>query len=175
MVNPSTVIKAFYLQAVRFFLNCGYNYTSISWRRASLSSWWIPFIRHWLERGGGDSRYHSDLFSYPFRFVFSREWQVCWYLRSLQVLTWWARADCLRVSYRCSQWWMLMGIIPILSYLKLDGSALKRLVLSTDCAVRHQLYPQWSLVLWSHICHQRNIQMLPVNHQGEVLVKDRCS
>ena len=27
----------------------------------------------------------------------------------------------------------------------------------------------------SHTCHQRNTQMLPVNHQEEMLVKDKCS
>ena len=32
---------------VAFFLNCGYTYTSISWRRAFLSSWWVFFIRYW--------------------------------------------------------------------------------------------------------------------------------
>ena len=63
---------------------------------------------------------------------------------------------------------MLMGIIPNLGFLKLDSSGFMRLVLSTNCAVRRLLYPQ------CHICHQRNTQMLPANHQGEVLVKDRC-
>ena len=61
-----------------------------------------------------------------------------------------------------------MGIIPNLGFLKLDSSGFMRLVLSTNCAVRRLLYPQ------CHICHQRNTQMLPANHQGEVLVKDRC-
>ena len=54
-----------------------------------------------------------------------------------------------------------MDIIPNLGFLKLEISGFMRLVLSTNCAVRHLLYPQ------CHICHQRNTQMLPVNHQGE--------
>ena len=53
--------------------------------------------------------------------------------------------------------------------LKLHSSGCMILVLSTNCAVRHLLYPQ------CHICHQRNTQMVPGNHQGEVLVKDGCS
>ena len=53
--------------------------------------------------------------------------------------------------------------------LKLHSSGFMTLVLSTNCAVRHLLYPQ------CHICHQRNTQMVPGNHQGEVLVKDGCS
>ena len=61
-----------------------------------------------------------------------------------------------------------MGIILNLGFLKLDSSGFMRLVLSTKCAVRRLLYPQ------CHICHQRNTQMLPANHQGEGLVKDRC-
>ena len=64
---------------------------------------------------------------------------------------------------------MLMGIIPNLGFLKLDSSGFMRLVLSTNCAVGHLLYPQ------CHICHQTNTPMLPVNHQGEVLVKGGCS
>ena len=64
---------------------------------------------------------------------------------------------------------MLMGIIPIFGFLKLHSSGFMRLVLSTSCALRHLLYPQ------CHIFHQRNTQMLPVNHQGEVLVKGGCS
>ena len=35
---------------------------------------------------------------------------------------------------------MLMGIIPNLSFLKLESSGFMRLVLSTNCAVRHLLY-----------------------------------
>ena len=51
-----------------------------------------------------------------------------------------------------------MGIIPNLGYLKLDTSGLMKLVLSANCVVRHLLYPQWVLVLSSHICHQRSTQ-----------------
>ena len=49
---------------------------------------------------------------------------------------------------------MLMGIIPNLGFLKLDGSGFMRLVLSTNCAVRHLLYPQCHIDLY----HQRNTQ-----------------
>ena len=62
---------------------------------------------------------------------------------------------------------MLMGIIPNLGFLKLESSGFMRLVLSTNCAVRHLLYPQ------CHVCHQRNTQMLPVNHQGGSSSKGR--
>ena len=72
--------------------------------------------------------------------------------------------------YQCSQWWMLTSIIPDIGYLNLDSSRLMRLLLSASFALRHQLYSQWALVLWSHISHQRNTQMLLLNHQGEVLV-----
>ena len=49
---------------------------------------------------------------------------------------------------------MLMGIIPNLGFLKLEGSGFMRLVLSTNCAVRHLLYPQCHIDLY----HQRNTQ-----------------
>ena len=39
---------------VVFFHNCGYTYTSMSWRRAFLSSLWIFFIRHWEDMGEGE-------------------------------------------------------------------------------------------------------------------------
>ena len=49
---------------------------------------------------------------------------------------------------------MLMGIIPNLGFLKLEGTGFMRLVLSTNCAVRHLLYPQCHIDLY----HQRNTQ-----------------
>ena len=47
-----------------------------------------------------------------------------------------------------------MGIIPNLGFLKLEGTGFMRLVLSTNCAVRHLLYPQCHIDLY----HQRNTQ-----------------
>ena len=49
---------------------------------------------------------------------------------------------------------MLMGVIPNLGFLNLEDSGFMRLVLSTNCAVRHLLYPQCHIDLY----HQRNTQ-----------------
>ena len=54
-----------------------------------------------------------------------------------------------------------------LSYLKLDSSRLIRLLLSASFAVRHQLYPQWTLVLWeSHMSLKKHSNAAAQSSRG---------
>ena len=48
---------------------------------------------------------------------------------------------------------MLMGIIPNLGFLKLDTSGFMRLVLSTNCAVRHLIYSIYNVTYMSSKKH----------------------
>ena len=131
-----------------------------------------PLIGYEIGGGGGgggegDPWYHSDFFFITIQICLS--WRVAGLLIFVSPKPLHDGRGQVTLGYLLTLAWMLMVITPNLGFLKLHSSGFMRLVLSTSCASRHLLYPQ------CHIFHQRNTQMLPVNHQGEVLVKGGCS
>ena len=82
-------------------------------------------------------------------------WQVYWYLCPLSP-NMMGEGSSPQGTFRWSQWSMLMGIIPNLGFLKLPSSGVMGLVLSTNCAVRHQFYPQCTGALKSHMSSKKH-------------------